>query len=138
MLTISRFDNENITMPFSLDELKDKEVPIMSNNVNYSNMPRFTGRHVPIEEISKATGKSCTFLREGLKQGFLKFGYACKRPDQQNYSFYCPDKLVWEELGYFNENPKERFEVWINLQNKEHDKKSGWAVEKEKKFKEWI
>ena len=110
MLTISRLRNINITMPFSLDELKDKEVP-MSKNVVYANMPKFTGRHVPIEEISKATGKSCMFLREGLKQGFLKFGYACKKPEQQNYSFYCPDKLVWEELGYFNDAPQEGFEL---------------------------
>lgn len=77
----------------------------MSNHIMYSNTPKFTGRHVPIEEISRATGRSCSFLREGLKMGFLKFGYACKKESAQVYSFYCPDKLVWEELGYFNENP---------------------------------
>ncbi|AMC93085.1 flagellar hook-length control protein [Erysipelothrix larvae] len=78
----------------------------MSNKIMYANTPSFTGRHVPIEEIAKATSRSRAFLREGLKQGFLKFGYACKKNDSQVFSFYCPDKLVWEELGYFNDKPE--------------------------------
>lgn len=69
----------------------------------YNNPPNFTGRNVSIDEIAKATGKSGAFLREGLKQGFLTFGFACKREGATQYSFYCPDKLVWEELGYFRE-----------------------------------
>ena len=73
------------------------------SKVYYANTPKFTGRNVPIEEIARATGKSGAFLREGLKQGFLKFGFACKRENATQYSFYCPDKLVWEELGYFKE-----------------------------------
>ena len=76
----------------------------------YTNTPKFTGRNVPIDEIARATGKSSAFLREGLKQGFLNFGFACKRKNAHNFSFYCPDKLVWEELGYFNDNPK-KFEL---------------------------
>lgn len=76
----------------------------------YTNAPKFTGRNVPIDEIARATGKSSAFLREGRKQGFLNFGFACKRKNDNNFSFYCPDKLVWEELGYFNDNPK-KFEL---------------------------
>lgn len=77
------------------------------SKIIYADTPKFTGRNVPIEEIAQATGKSSAFLREGLKQGFLNFGFACKKEKAQNFSFYCPDKLVWEELGYFNENPRE-------------------------------
>ena len=36
--------------------------------------------------------------------GVMHFGYALRKEGNQNYSFYCPDKLVWEELGYFNDN----------------------------------
>ena len=69
----------------------------------YLETPKFTGRNVPIEEIAKGTGKSAEFLREALKQKIMHFGYAMKKENSHNYSFYCPDKLVWEELGYFRE-----------------------------------
>ncbi len=36
----------------------------------------------------------------------MHFGYAFRKDGSKNYTFYCPDKLVWEELGYFNENPE--------------------------------
>ncbi len=77
------------------------------SKIFYENPPKFTGRNVSIQELVNATGKSSDFLREGLKQGFLTFGFACKREGSQHYSFYCPDKLVWEELGYFKEVVKE-------------------------------
>lgn len=73
----------------------------------YTNAPKFTGRNVKITEISKAVGKSDMFLREGLKRGIFHFGYAIQKGPGKNYSFYCPDKLVWEELGYFNEHPED-------------------------------
>ena len=76
------------------------------NKVVYDKVPAFTGRNVPIDEIAAATGKSSTFLREALKQGFMHFGVAMKL-GRTNYSYYCSDKRVWEELGYFNENPGE-------------------------------
>ena len=67
--------------------------------------PSFTGRNVPIDEISKVTGKSPTFLREMLKRGIMHFGYALKNEETSSFSYFCPDKLVWEETGYFNSNP---------------------------------
>lgn len=76
--------------------------------IKYENHPNFTGRNVSIDELSVATGKSSAFLREGLKQGFLTFGFACKREGAQQYSFYCPDKLVWEQIGYFREKVEEQ------------------------------
>lgn len=77
----------------------------MENKV-YVQTPKFTGRNVPIEEIALGTGKSSSFLRLALKQGVMHFGYAIRKENAHNYSYYCPDKLVWEELGYFNENPR--------------------------------
>lgn len=80
-------------------------------NIHYTNVPKFTGRNVSIEEIAHATGKSSLYLREALKRGIMHFGFALQSESGKSYSFYCPDKLVWEELGYFNENPVVRGEA---------------------------
>lgn len=63
--------------------------------------PIFTGRNVPISELAKATGKSAQFIRVGLQQGILNFGFAIHQSSDHAYSYYCPDKLVWEQTGYF-------------------------------------
>ena len=68
-------------------------------NINY---PKFTGRNVPIAEIAKAMGKDAQYVRIGIQQGILKFGTAMKIGDSRAFSYYCPDKKVWEETGYFN------------------------------------
>ena len=52
--------------------------------------PSFTGRNVPIDEISKVTGKSPTFLREMLKRGIMHFGYALKNEETSSFSYFCP------------------------------------------------
>lgn len=64
-------------------------------------LPAFTGRNVPIVELSKAIGKDAQFIRIGLQKGILKFGYAMKRDNSSEFNYYCPDKKVWEETGYF-------------------------------------
>lgn len=66
--------------------------------------PTFTGRNVPIAEIAKAIGKSPQFIRIGLQQGVLDFGYVIHQSSDKAYSYYCPDKLVWEKTGYFSGN----------------------------------
>ena len=66
-------------------------------------LPPFSGRNVPIDEIAKATHKSAQYIRVGLQMGALPFGYAIKREGSSEYSYFCPDKKVWEEIGYFNE-----------------------------------
>ena len=71
----------------------------MENNKYTIQLPNFTGRNVPIKEIAKAIGKDAQYVRVGLQEGILKFGYA------NEYSYYCPDKRVWEETGYFREVP---------------------------------
>ena len=60
-------------------------------------LPAFTGRNVPIKEIAQAMGKDAQYVRVGLQQGILKFGTAIE------FSYYCPDKKVWEETGYFRD-----------------------------------
>lgn len=68
-------------------------------NINY---PKFTGRNVPIAEIAKAMGKDAQYVRIGIQQGILKFGTAMEIGASREFSYYCPDKKVWEETGYFN------------------------------------
>lgn len=67
----------------------------------YIDLPEFTGRNVPITEIAKAIGKDAQYVRVGLQQGVLKFGYAMKLENSSEYNYYCPDRKVWEETGYF-------------------------------------
>lgn len=70
----------------------------------YIDLPHFTGRNVPISEIARATGKDAQSIRLGLQRGVLKFGVAIKSNNSTRYSYFCPDRRVWEELGYYNEN----------------------------------
>ena len=48
-------------------------------------------------------GKDAQYVRVGLQQGILKFGYAMKLDKSSEYNYYCPDKKVWEETGYFRD-----------------------------------
>lgn len=66
-------------------------------------LPAFTGRNVPIKEIAKAIGKDAQYVRVGIQQGVLKFGVAIKLEGSNEYNYYCSDKKVWEETGYFKE-----------------------------------
>lgn len=67
----------------------------------YVELPPFTGRNVPITEIAVAMHKDAQYVRIGLQQGILKFGYAIKLENSNEYNYYCPDRKVWEEIGYF-------------------------------------
>lgn len=74
----------------------------MENTKLYIETPVFTDRNVPINELAKAIGKDAQYIRIGLQQGVLNFGYAMKKDNSSEYNYYCPDKKVWEETGYFN------------------------------------
>lgn len=74
-------------------------------NIKASVFPTFTGRDVPISELAQATGKSAEFLKRALREGIFDFGYVMKSESGNQYRYFCPDKLVWEKLGYFNPAP---------------------------------
>ena len=42
------------------------------DNRVFIQLPEFTGRNVPILELSKAIGKDAQFIRIGLQKGILK------------------------------------------------------------------
>lgn len=67
----------------------------------YVELSPFTGRNVPITEIAAAMHKDAQYVRVGLQKGILKFGYAIKLDNSNEYNYYCPDRKVWEEIGYF-------------------------------------
>ena len=80
--------------------ISNKEVIHREKKV-YVELPPFTGRNVPITEIAVAMHKDAQYVRIGLQQGILKFGYAIKLENSNEYNYYCPDRKVWEEIGYF-------------------------------------
>lgn len=74
----------------------------------YVELPPFTGRNVPIKEIASAIGKDPHYIRLAIQAGVLKFGVAMKMKNSNEYSYYCPDRKVWEETGYFRNVAKEK------------------------------
>ncbi len=72
------------------------------------NLPPFTGRNVPVSEIAAAMGLSESKLRDCLLCGEFSFGVRLnggvfpRKEDIDSIEFYCSDKKVWEETGYFN------------------------------------
>lgn len=83
----------------------------------YVELPPFTGRNVPITEIAKAIGKDAHYVRIGIQQGILKFGVAMKMGDSNEFSYYCSDRKVWEETGYFNGEAKKQGKEKAHLRN---------------------
>ena len=77
-------------------------------NKLYVELPPFTGRNVPIKEIAQATGKDPHYIWIGIRQGIFKFGVAMKMENSNEFSYYCPDRKVWEETGYFRDVRKEK------------------------------
>lgn len=56
----------------------------------YVELPPFTGRNVPITEIAVAMHKDAQYVRIGLQQGILKFGYSHQKWRLVNYErWYC-------------------------------------------------
>ena len=71
-------------------------------NRNSTDIPPFTGRNVPIKEIANPIGKSEQYIRTAIRQGYFTFGTAVMLKGSTKYTYYCPDRKVWEETGYFN------------------------------------
>ena len=61
----------------------------------YVELPPFTGRNVPITEIAAAMHKDAQYVRIGLQQGILKFGYAIKLENSNEYN--CQIQQLFKE-----------------------------------------
>ena len=75
----------------------------------YVDLPPFTGRNVPIAEIAKAMGKDVQYIRVAIQKGLLKFGVAMKMDNSSEFSYYCSDRKVWEETGYFRDEQRRKW-----------------------------
>ena len=76
----------------------------MAAKKNVAVTPAFTGRNVSLSEISQASGIGIATLKKGLIAGAVDFGYAIPCGEGKLYRYYCPDKQVWEKLGYFKQD----------------------------------
>lgn len=79
----------------------------MAAKKNTAVTPAFTGRNVPLSEISQASGIGLATLKQGLLSGVLDFGYAIPCGEGKQHRYYCPDRLVYLKLGYFNPKPEQ-------------------------------
>ena len=69
------------------------------NNTSNS-LPAFTGRNVPIKEIAQATGKTRSTSESAYRRD-IPFRICLQKDGSSEYNYLCPDKKVWEDLGYF-------------------------------------
>lgn len=76
----------------------------MAAKKNTGNTPVFIGRNVALAEIAQTSGISVAAIKQGLREGALDFGYAIPCGEGKLYRYYCPDKQVWEKLGYFKQD----------------------------------
>ena len=61
----------------------------MSGEKLYVDLPPFTGRNVPVTEIAKAMHKDAQYVRVGLQQGILRFGYAAEEGPSPDGAGLC-------------------------------------------------
>ena len=97
--------------------IKDLEVQASnkSNEKIFYEIPKFSGKNIPVKEVAKLMGKDQQFIRQGIIRGLLPIGTAFKKTivDQKwneekestQYDFYISPKLLWEYTGIiYDEN----------------------------------
>ena len=55
--------------------------------------------NVPVELAAKLMNKNNSFVRVGLQQGILPFGYAIKNPNSSKFSYYISSEKFTEYTG---------------------------------------
>lgn len=66
----------------------------------YIEIPKFTGENVPVAVAARIMKKDQQFIRQGIIQGFLKFGVAFKKEGSSQYDYYISPMKFWQETGY--------------------------------------
>lgn len=78
----------------------------------YYELPKFSGRNVPVKEVARLMGKDQQFVRQGIIKGLLPIGIAFKKTvssddynstESSQYDFYISPKLLWEYTGILYE-----------------------------------
>lgn len=78
----------------------------------YYELPKFSGRNVPVKEVARLMGKDQQFIRQGIIKGLLPIGTAFKKNttndfntvESSQYDFYISPKLLWEYTGILYED----------------------------------
>ena len=74
----------------------------------YVELPPFTGRNVPITEIAAAMHKDAQYVRIGLQQGILKFGYAIKLENSNESTTTAPTERCGRKLDTSSRKPHKK------------------------------
>ena len=96
-------------------DLESQEKDNKINKKIFYEIPKFSGKNIPVKEVAKLMGKDQQFIRQGIIRGFLPIGTAFKKTivDQKwneekestQYDFYISPKLLWEYTGIiYDEN----------------------------------
>lgn len=72
----------------------------MENRKVYLEVPEFSGGNVPVTVAAEVMKKDPQFVRQGIQQGFLKFGVAFKKEGSTQYDYYISPMKFWQETGY--------------------------------------
>ena len=86
-----------------------------SNEKIFYEIPKFSGKNIPVKEVAKLMGKDQQFIRQGIIRGLLPIGTAFKKTivdqkwneekESSQYDFYISPKLLWEYTGIiYDEN----------------------------------
>ena len=97
--------------------IKDLEVQASnkSNEKIFYEIPKFSGKNIPVKEVAKLMGKDQQYIRQGIIRGLLPIGTAFKKTivdqkwneekESSQYDFYISPKLLWEYTGIiYDEN----------------------------------
>ena len=85
------------------------------NEKIFYEIPKFSGKNIPVKEVAKLMGKDQQFIRQGIIRGLLPIGTAFKKTivdqkwneekESSQYDFYISPKLLWEYTGIiYDEN----------------------------------
>ena len=94
----------------------DLEVQAKDNKISekiFYEIPKFSGKNIPVKEVAKLMGKDQQFIRQGIIRGLLPIGTAFKKTivdqkwneekESSQYDFYISPKLLWEYTGIIYE-----------------------------------
>ena len=63
-------------------------------------VPEFSMEKIPVKLASKIYGKSETWVRKGILEGWLPIGHATESEGSQRINVYISPKKLWEDTGF--------------------------------------
>lgn len=66
--------------------------------VSIAVVPEFSSEKIPVKVASKIYGKSETWVRKGILEGWLPIGHATE--SDRRINVYISPKKLWEDTGF--------------------------------------